>query len=201
MKHIKRSSRLNSNRKGLSGPELIGTFILVFLMVFGLIVLYQKVMKGGTKVIECNATGGDCVTGTCDFATQLPALSDKAAGCGTDQLCCINITKSKPIDPLCKGLKAGNKCDKTGVMYCDMASQCVSKCILCANNLDTTEINPICYKTTNTPNPFFVNNRKLGSLSCGCTKTQCDAKNKANGNTCITTSGYCPANTYCCTTT
>jgi hypothetical protein len=185
MKNHKKFNRINENRKGLSGPALIGTFILVFLMVFGLIALYSKVMKGGTKVLECKTNGGDCVAGTCDFATQIPALSDKAAGCKSGELCCINITKSKPADPKCANLTVGEGCGK--VMFCDAALQCVTKCEFCTNNFWTVEGRKVC-GTENNNNPIFETNDGIGKkLSCNCTQKQCTDKGT---NSCI--SGFCP---------
>jgi hypothetical protein len=189
---------------------MIGTFILVFLMVFGLIALYQKVMKGGTKVLECHANGGECVTGTCDFATQVPALSDKAAGCKSGELCCINITKSKPVDPLCANKTVGAPCNNSKVMFCDAAPKCVSKCDFCNNNFNTVEGRPICGLTKDplVLNPVFEINKKNGKmLSCSCTSKQCTDKKGLKDPECI--SNFCPrasaettASDYaCCTTT
>lgn len=208
MKKTKKSNRLNANKKGLSGPALIGTFILVFLMVFGLIALYSKVMKGGTKVLECNANGGDCVTGTCDFATQIPALSDKAAGCESGELCCINITKSAPpINPKCANASDNfnkNKATPCGTrMYCDTGSQCVTQCEFCAKNFYTVEGRPVCGTGDDAKpkNTIFENmNYANKALSCNCTKAQCDTKTKTGE--CI--SLFCPTtkpDTFCCTTT
>jgi len=202
---MKRINRLSKNRKGLSGPALIGTFILVFLMVFGLIALYQKVMKGGTKVLDCKANGGDCVPGTCDFSTQIPALSDKAAGCQSGELCCINITKSNvTADPACKGLTWGDSCDKSKLMFCDKALQCVSKCDFCNIYFDRPDKNivSICNPKKNTATVFETIHKNGKIVSCSCTKAQCDTKTKTGE--CIP--GLCPSSTdaskyACCTTT
>jgi hypothetical protein len=162
-------------------------------------------MKGGTKVLDCKANGGDCVPGTCDITYQLPALSDKAAGCGDGQLCCINITPSKhQIDPACAKLKFGDSCGK--LMYCDGGLKCITKCEFCAINFNAPEGRPDCnvkIKNVDTINPFFQNISNMRkTLSCGCTKIQCDAKTKTGE---CSTAGYCPSvsstaqNYACCT--
>ena len=165
----------------MSPASTLGTFILVFLLVFGLIVLYNKVAKGSTKVLECKNNGGQCVDGTCDFGKQIPALSDKAAGCGSGQICCINVTNDKPKDPDCENLKPGAVCGANNYGYCDYALQCVSKCTFCATNAGQEYAKTICKDKFD-----------FSGFSCQCTGAECTAEMMNKGK-CIP--NYCPSST------
>jgi len=165
------------NKKAMGAPETLATFILVFLLVFGLIILYGKVVKGNTQILQCNANGGQCVTGTCDWGSQVPALSDKAAGCKSGQLCCINISQSTPIDPICENETLGFKCGS--LQYCSAAKTCISKCEFCQANSDYESI---CGKS---------NVYETGVYKCRCTLSQCQKGTNINDGNCIP--NYCPS--------
>ncbi|MGV8086318.1 MAG: hypothetical protein ACP5N1_01680 [Candidatus Woesearchaeota archaeon] len=166
------------NKKALSTPSTLATFILVFLLVFGLIVLYTKVVKGNTTVLLCEKNGGECVKGTCDFGTQLPMLSDKAAGCKSGELCCINITQSVPIDLLCENKTEGDKCGDSNIMYCGASKTCIPKCDFCNNHQEHADCKDIEFKR--------------GDYSCQCSSAQCTPEQISKGN-CIT--NLCPSDT------
>jgi hypothetical protein len=178
------------NKKAMSPAETLGVFILVFLLVFGLIVLYTKVVNGSTKVLQCTANGGECRVGTCDFASQLPALSDKAAGCQKGEICCINITQGITEDPLCKDHKDGEACGTDNLHFCSVGGkQCVTKCEFCS-------INPT---HENCKDKASLNLFKTGTYaySCKCTEDQCVGKiDIKGGSECIR--NYCPGNEVCC---
>ncbi len=172
---------VKNNKKAMSmSVETIVIFILVFLLLFGLIAIYGKVAKGNTQVLKCTANGGQCVAGTCDWKSQIPALSDKAAGCLTGELCCINITQSKPeIDKACENeSNVGNSC---GIrQYCTEAHTCVSQCEFCA--IPTFKDKPACQAKASSYNTGTT-------YSCQCTNAQCSAENIKSGK-CIP--GVCP---------
>jgi hypothetical protein len=177
------------NKKGMAA-ETLGKFILVFLVVFILILVFNRTMKGGTKVLECTANGGQCKTGTCDFATQVPMLRDKAAGCQNGEICCININKEKPKpDPKCNGQTLGYLCDKNTNSFCDWALQCVSKCEFCAKNFGTDEV-----ASREVQKRICDPNFNYADFSCKCTKAECDTK---DAKSCISdlVSPYCPGKT------
>ena len=109
-------------------------------------------------------------------------LSEKAAGCGKGEICCINIQKDKPpADPKCLNKTLGYKCGDAS--YCDFGSQCISKCEFCALNSQTDEVmqlNPIvCEKN-------FV----YTGFSCKCTKADYDKKLAADNKSVIFS--HCP---------
>jgi hypothetical protein len=188
---VKRSKK---SKRGMVASTL-GKFILVFLVVFALIILYSKTMRSSNKILECTANGGKCTLGTCDFGTQIPMLSDKAAGCHKDEICCVNVTQSKPpADPKCENKAPGTSCDTLAtptsqhLMYCDWSSQCVSRCDFCTHNFGTDEVEQkkICIVPGNA-------NFNFEGYKCGCTRAECvDSKGVWKSN-CI--SNYCPSNT------
>jgi len=164
--------------------------ILVLLILMISVVTYGRVVKGSTKVLQCTTAGGDCVLDTCDFGKQIPALSENAAGCKANEICCINLTVSKPIDPDCKGKIEGQTCKNSSMYYCGPGDrpQCMNKCEYCSLNFGTTVGKDIC-KNTN----VFVDRDKanLHQFTCGCTAVECTQDMKAKG-LCIL--GYCPSN-------
>jgi hypothetical protein len=176
-------------KKGMAASTL-GKFILIFLVVFILILAFNKIMKGSTVMLECTANGGQCKVNTCDFGTQVPMLGNKAAGCKNGEICCINVNREMPKpDPLCNGLVFGEKCDEKKNFYCDWALQCVSRCEFCSKNWGTDEVKAkydkgICDPTV----------KSYEGFSCKCTKSECDTKLKADKNSCILDSVnmYCP---------
>lgn len=179
----------------MSAPSTLGKFIIVFLLVFTLILLYGKVMKGSTKIMECTTNGGECVDGTCKWGKQVPALSDKAAGCNKGQICCINITQSeKQADPLClngssnRTVTIGTSC-KSGY-YCDAAHQCVTRCEFCSTNYAEFSTSPICRSAV-------TNFTQIGKrMTCACNVTECRTLSSSG---CVW--GYCQGDAvsnYCC---
>lgn len=188
------------NKKGMSAPSTLGKFILVFLLVFGLIIVYTKTMKGTTKILECSSNGGECIKGTCDWGKQVPALSDKAAGCEKGQICCINITKGESVpDPKCESKKIGTACGEGTSLNgyrCDAGNQCVTLCEFCSANSKSsdTTIAGLCKKKPTDADNFA----KGGLFSCSCASTECTAAKQRDG-TCII--NYCPTDlgsTVCC---
>jgi hypothetical protein len=171
----------------MDGPSTLGKFIIVFILVFVLIILFNKTMKGSTKIMQCTANGGQCVDETCEWGKQIPALSSKAAGCEENQICCINITKQKATpDPLCDNRTLGYAC-RTGYR-CDAGKQCVTLCEFCEKNPRTTIIEngrSICNKLTGDADKFANSD----TFSCSCTNTECTSR-FASGK-CMR--NYCPA--------
>jgi hypothetical protein len=179
------------NKKGYSSTEVFGALIIMILVIIISIQTYDRFVKGGVKVLECKAQGGDCVAGTCSFPNQIPALSEKAAGCGRGELCCINITRTRPIDPLCMNaegttpLPIGTECDDN--MYCDMAQVCVDKCEFCSKNVNNLQysqkVKDICGIMSQEDKNKFT---KGGIFGCSCTGVEC----AANRTKCVP--NYCP---------
>jgi len=100
-----------SNTRG-AGAETFGAIILVLVVVFVSIIIYNNTVKGSTKIVDCKAQGGTCTQGTCDISKQIPMLSDKAAGCNSGEICCKNVVTEPTVDKLCEGKADGDKCDK-----------------------------------------------------------------------------------------
>jgi len=174
--------------------------ILVVLVLLVSVIIYGKVMAGSTRILQCNKNGGDCVTGTCDWLTQVPALSDKAAGCKSNELCCINITIANTEDPYCKDLKVGDRCRITDdkLYYCGYGNTCVSLCEYCAKFWGDDTKNSVC-GAANIQKFKANNNPKLTQQwSCSCGADTCTT-DMQNAGKCIT--GFCPSTdpeTYCC---
>ena len=192
--------KYNKNKRGQwSTPMKIIIAVLVLLVS---IYVYNKIVTGSTVILKCNKNGGDCVSGTCNWLTQVPALSDNAAGCKSGQLCCINITLPDTKDPNCEGKKVGDPCrtDESSLYYCGPGLVCMSRCEYCAVVWGDSTLNKVCV-AADIPKFKSVNNPSAtNKFVCACSKTECtDAMQKAG--TCIP--GYCPSTkpeTYCCLT-
>ena len=193
--------KYNKNKRGQwSTPMKIIIAVLVLLVS---IYVYNKIVTGSTVILKCNKNGGDCVSGTCNWLTQVPALSDNAAGCKSGQLCCINITLPDTKDPNCEGKKVGDPCrtDESPLYYCGPGLVCMSRCEYCAVVWGDSTLNKVCV-AADIPKFKSVNNPSAtNKFVCACSKTECtDAMQKAG--TCII-SDYCPSTTpatYCCLT-
>jgi hypothetical protein len=186
------------NRRGQwSTPMKI---ILVVLVLLVSSIIYGRIMAGSTRILQCNKNGGDCVTGTCDWLTQVPALSDKAAGCKKSELCCINITFEETEDPYCKDLNVGDRCriEEANLYYCGFGKTCVSKCEYCAKFWGEKTLNSICGEA-NIKKFEQNNNPKISQQwGCSCGGDICTDEMQRQGK-CIL--NFCPSTdpeTYCC---
>jgi hypothetical protein len=193
---------MKMNKKNKKGQmSTVMKIILVVLVLTVSIFIYSKVTRGSTKILQCSKNGGDCVKDTCDWLTQIPALSDQAAGCKRNELCCINITQEDTIDPDCKDKAFGDPCrTDEKLYYCSKALTCISKCEFCAKNWGDTVGKKIC-DADDIKNVFEKNNdqTEIKHFSCSC-KTKCSAS-EIKAGTCILL--YCPSTTpetYCCLT-
>lgn len=180
------------DKKGYTSTEVFGALIIMILIIIVSVQMYQKFVVGPVKILECTQQGGECVVGTCAFPSQIPFLSDKAAGCDVGKLCCINVTR-RPIDPLCMNaegtapLPVGMECDDN--MFCDQAQVCVTRCELCSKNynfMQTNELINTACKDVVTPDA----KEKFGKgdlYSCRCTQEECNNISKR----CVTSNGLC----------
>jgi hypothetical protein len=134
--------------------------------------------------------------------TQVPALSDNAAGCKSGQLCCINITLPDTKDPNCEGKNEGDPCrtDESPLYYCGPGDVCMSRCEYCAAVRGDPKWSKPC-AAIDIPKFVKVNNPSLtNQFVCACSKTECPQADIDSGK-CIP--GYCPSTspaTYCCLT-
>jgi len=170
----------SKHKKGYTSTEVFGALIIMILIIIISVQTYNKFVVQGTKVLECTKQGGQCTVGTCNFPSQIPALSDKAAGCGRGELCCLNVTRSEPMDPLCMNaegnspLPVGTECEDN--MFCDIAQVCVDRCEFCSKNANNMQYNDqvkkICARMTAEAIEKFG---KGSSYSCSCTQTECNA--------------------------
>ena len=115
--------------------------ILMILIVIISVVIYNRFIKSQQIAIGCKTVHGDCVPSTCSFR-QIPYLGDKAVGCHAGEICCINITESRPQDQDCSGKKFGDACGtgSVGTKYCSFTpdpkdSVCTDMCDFCAANI------------------------------------------------------------------
>jgi hypothetical protein len=176
--------------------------ILVVVVLLVSVYVYNKIVKGTTVILKCNKNGGECVPGTCNWLTQVPALSDNAAGCKSGELCCINITLPETKDPYCEGKNIGDACrtDENTNYYCDPGLVCKTRCEYCATVRGDPQWSKPCdaidipkFKAVNNPTP-------TNQFVCACNKTECSQAD-INSGKCIL--GYCPSTnpaTYCCLT-
>ncbi|HYD03031.1 MAG TPA: hypothetical protein VEC16_01915 [Alphaproteobacteria bacterium] len=161
--------------------------VLVVMVVGVLVFAYGRVTAGSNKVLLCSANGGTCTKGTCDFRTQIPALSDKAAGCQKDEICCIPVVDEDDIDPSCEGKKLGDVCSGG---YCDASLKCINHCEFCSKN--AKQFQSMCDVNGQKDIDNFYTK---GTFTCGCTNEECILKEK--DGTCIR--NYCGSgSTYCC---
>jgi hypothetical protein len=188
----------NINKKGQW--SVWGKIIIVLLILIISILLYNKFIKGSTKILLCNKNGGDCETGTCDFLTQFPALGDKAAGCKTDEICCVNITQEEKIDPYCKDLKVGDPCrtDEGNMYYCGPGKVCMTLCRYCSIVWGDSTLNKPC--GAQNLKIFAGNNNPTNTdkFSCSCDATAC-SQAMIDAGKCI--KQFCPSTNpefYCC---
>jgi hypothetical protein len=187
------------HKKGMDGPSTLGKFIIVFLLVFVLIILFNKVLKGNTQVMRCDTNGGRCTPGTCDWGKEIPAMGDKTAGCEEKEVCCIPVTKEDSVpDPECEGKVLGDACGTGATLAlrqlktCDKASKCVSLCEFCSTNADTQTQNAIIRSMCDKVNGNIENfTKNKGKYSCSCSSTECSPK--LNDGTCMI--NYCPTST------
>ncbi len=183
--HINTKKKLFQNKKGLSGPELIGTFILIFLIVGGVIAYNRGAFGGAKTVLGCQNNGGECRDSGCDLIKEYILSGDKAAGCEKGEICCISYDKPKPADKRCVGVEEGKNCKGVTDLICSPSVQCVSKCEYCRHNFRTAIGREICKPDTNL---IFANASKYQlELSCSCTTEECNTKGSSG---CITT--FCP---------
>jgi hypothetical protein len=185
-------------KSGTSSIGIVGALIIMVLVVILSVQIYNRFVTGGTKALQCTANGGQCTRGTCNFPNQIPALSDQAAGCKKGELCCINITRSKPIDPMCMNaegsaaLPVGTECDDN--MYCDMAQVCVDRCEFCSTNINNPlyvdDIKNICGPTS--LDDLKKKFSRPGRYTCSCTDAYCNL----NESNCVR--NFCPGTDICC---
>jgi hypothetical protein len=176
------------NKKGDVNWHIL-SLVLAVLVFIAAIIGWNQLMKS-KDIIKCKNQDGVCAS-KCQFPTQVAWLSDRAAGCDRGELCCINITRSKPIDPMCTNaegtepLPFGTECDDG--MYCDMAQVCVNLCEFCSTNVNNKQYENVvkerCSRMTDADKKKF---EKGMVFTCGCTQKECtDAPDK-----CVF--GYCP---------
>jgi hypothetical protein len=157
-------------------------------VLVAILAAWPRIVKGGTATLSCTANRGECISDkTCKIG-QIALLSDQAAGCEKGQICCRDLfTDEQPASPECKSKAIGAQCDDKGLMYCDAALQCVTKCEFCAKNFGTEFGRSTCAKDVK----YFQNHSKdIHTYTCGCSAANCTTT-KINNGTCLPK--YCPA--------
>jgi hypothetical protein len=200
------NGRYGLNKKGQMSFAMKA--ILTILVLLICILIFSRVMKGSTKVVECTTRGGDCITGTCKF-DQIALLANEAAGCKKGQICCINVSVTLPelpIDPGCKTEEEGTylegkTCKNSSLYICGPSGQCMTKCSYCALNFGTTIGKDVCktefnkFRDNALKNPNHI-------YSCSCSASNC-TKEMITDGLCI--KDYCPSKSttasdyMCCT--
>jgi hypothetical protein len=192
----------NSKRAEVSVvSKLIITMIVLGLLIYG----YKKITDGTTKVLQCKTQEGRCTPGTCDFQSEIPVLSGKAAGCDKDEICCVDISKGGPNpDPGCtaKIEDLGNKCQLPGSTtsdgYCDYAGKCINQCEFC-EKYGSDKATIVAKKTSTICSKKYIDkfNDQSTVYGCSCETELCSEADYQSG-TCIR--GYCSTATtaICC---